>query len=93
MSQLESEEAEMTKKISDLERECQRLDLELMAETGKQNDLKNEEKEWVQTLHTIANLTVSVKEPMYFTSNSYLSLCSEMISFVLHDAYWCVDLH
>jgi hypothetical protein len=42
---LEQEEADLVKKVNDLELECKKLDLELMAETGKQNDLKSEEQE------------------------------------------------
>lgn len=43
--QLKAEEAVLLSKIEELDRECKKIDCELSAEAGKQNDLRNEEQE------------------------------------------------
>lgn len=43
--QLEEEERMLLQQIQEVDAECQKLDSELLAESGKQNDLREEESE------------------------------------------------
>lgn len=48
--QLENEEAELLRQIEEIDMECKRLDTELLVEMGKQNDIREEEEEYVWPL-------------------------------------------
>ncbi|XP_067948091.1 beclin-1-like isoform X2 [Watersipora subatra] len=71
IAQLEEEEQALLAQIDQVDEECRKLDSELLAETGKQNDLKEEESEFLKEYHELKRQMFELETEEKSTENKY----------------------